>query len=163
MKLRSIILCLFIGILVGIIGVIVYNTAKTTNEIVKKKVVVDRTWLESKIFPKAIKTVNNKTVSQLETYLFGMIDNIYINNSQKILGFDFHDDSYQGYAYINYKSDTINGYAIYSIYDTKLYDLFVPTGKILYFKYKQNTYIFDDVKKRLYLINKSSCVELLHE
>jgi len=163
MKLRSIVLYLFMGIIVGIVSVIIFNTIKTANEITKKKVVVERIWLESKLFPNSFKYVNNMTVTQLESYLFGTIDNIYINNSKEMLGFDFHDDSYQGYAYIYYKNEEIVGYAIYSIYDTKLYDLLVPTGKILYYKYNQNTFIFDDIKKRLFLINKSNCVELMPE
>ena len=68
-----------------------------------------------------------------------------------MVGFKFLKDSgYQGYATIRVENNNVEGFDIYNIYDTSLYDSLTPSSKVNFYADVKKYYIFDSYTFKLY-------------
>jgi len=165
-NLKGKILFLIIGFFIGIIvvciinGIILYNTSM--NKIVNENIILEKDWLEQKLFSQEFKEEYKEGTLPLEEQLFRKINYLYKDKeTRKLIGFDFEADSaYLGYTRIRYSTNSdsyngIGGYFIYSLYDTNLLKAINASGQVISYRYNNKYFLFDDMRNELYVLNSN--------
>jgi hypothetical protein len=147
------------GALIGIVAAGVVSGVVFLIRTTGQPTVVDKEWLEGRLFPASSRSGPEDGQMTLERKLFKDIGTVYVSaTTGSVEGFSFYVDSaYYGFVKPRDSSDLgayhgVGGYFVYGLYDAGLYKSARASGQVFIYRRDDSYMFFDTLRNELFML-----------